>query len=132
MYINSASGYYPAINGVTPLEAEDGSFSYMGYHLYKGINLKIDYTGKILIGNDFLVEYAVRMGHQPPWAYEVLKELVFENGNLVECNNRSQVVAYIRETIEADEGRHFGMRISFFGAVADKFPPDYDKKFWWL
>lgn len=79
LYINSKDDYYPEINNVSPEKEGKKSFMYMGHHLYKNLNIFIEYTGKILIGKGFINKYYIHMGYQRAWAYEVLQELVFDN-----------------------------------------------------
>lgn len=126
LYINSANDFYPEIEGITPETDANGEddFSYMGHHLYKGLNLKVNYTGRILIGDEFLYEYYIHMGYQRPWAYEVLTELVFENGTLIETNDQSQIAADLREKINRDEAfaKQLYSRLSHFS----------DGEIWWL
>ena len=50
LYINSENDYYPKINNVSSERENKKSFQYMGHHLYKDLNIFMEYTGKILIG----------------------------------------------------------------------------------
>lgn len=104
LYINSAVDYYPEICGVRPEKrAEDDFLSYMGHQLYKGLNIKIPYTGKILIGDNFLRLFYIHNGFQCPWGYRKLIELVFEDGKLVAANNHSRIAAKIRRKRIAED-----------------------------
>ncbi len=134
LYINSKDDYYPEIEGVKPLSEKevDGEFEYMGHHLYKGLNIKMDYTGKILVGDKFMREYYIHMGFQRAWAYEKLLELVFVEGNLIEKNDQSQVAADLREKISNDSEFHEKMRMDISKFVEDSFSIDYGTKAWWL
>lgn len=53
------------------------------------IGLPINYTGDLIIGDDFLGEYYVYMGFQQPYTYENVKELKFEKGKLIEVKDHS-------------------------------------------
>lgn len=117
LYVNSAEDYYPAINGVLPNRVTEYEYEdYMGHRRYAGINLKIPYTGKILIGDGFLDEYYVHMGFQSFWAYKKLIELVFENGKLIESNDQSRIAAAVRMIIRTE----------------GKLPRGYGADIWWL
>lgn len=116
LYINSEGGYYPEIEGVKALSEEKGQNTYMGHHLYKGLNIKVPYSGRILVGDEFIRDYYVHMGYQAAWAYEILTELVFEKGALVATNDQSGIAADLREKIDRDED----------------FDLDYEMKVWWL
>lgn len=50
LYINSENDYYPKINNVSSERENKKSFQYMGHLLYKDLNIFMEYTGKILIG----------------------------------------------------------------------------------
>lgn len=154
LYINSSDNNYPEILGVKPEPEKEQTVKitsdvtsaekkrltkiikeinrpYFGHHLYKGINIKMPYTGKILVGNGFISNYYIHMGYQRPWAYKNLIELVFVDGELVEKNDQSEIAKYLRGKIEQGEieyerkgnGKKF---------VDECFSLDYDIKAWWL
>ena len=74
---------YPPINGVT---AEPCDF--MGMLAYKDINLKQDYSGVILIGQELMPEF-MRSAFTGPYSYDRTFELKFENGKFVESKDTS-------------------------------------------
>lgn len=96
LFIHTLDNKYPEINGVTP-SGEDETC--LGHRFYKNLDLKINYTGKILIGDEFIQEYYIHMDTQCAWAYKVLIELVFENGKLTEKNDKSHLAAELREML---------------------------------
>ena len=67
LYINSKDDFYPSINNV---EAVINNYNlelekYIGHHLYKGLNIKMMFSGKILVGDEFiriLYSYGFSMG----------------------------------------------------------------------
>lgn len=88
LYINAKDDYYPEINHVSPLK--DGK---MGHHFYKNINIRIEYTGKILMGESFSEMQYVFMGYMGNhWSmsYKLLKELIFDHGKLVTTVDHSE------------------------------------------
>ena len=91
LYINAKDNYYPEINNVSPEREGKKSFLYMGHHLYKNINIFMEYTGKILIGKDFINEYYIHMGYQRAWVYEVLEEVIFDKGKLIKTVDHSEM-----------------------------------------
>lgn len=104
LYINSYDDYYPAINGIEPLyDEENGKFvTHVGHRVYQGINLKCDYTGRIVVGREFLPEYYIHSGYQRGYGYEEVKELVLKNGDLVKVIDHSEEARKIREKMKAD------------------------------
>lgn len=132
LYINSKDGNYPPINGVKPMSGDENGieFSYLGHHLYKGINLKIPYTGKLLVGGDFIPEYYIHMGYQRACGYRELVELVFKDGMLVETNDQSKIAAQIREGIKYPKNDIHNKKKRDF--IEDSFSLDYGIKAWWL
>ena len=97
LYVNSANNHYPEICGVLPEERPEGDFlSYMGHQVYRGLNVKIPYTGKILIGDKFIHRFYIHNGFQWPWGYKKLIELVFKEGKLIATNNHSRIAASVR------------------------------------
>lgn len=133
LYVNSGNEQYPAINGILP-ECQDGNetFTYMGHHRYAGLNIKIPYTGKILVGGDFVHGYYRHMGHQRPWAYKKLLELVFENGKLIQTTDQSKIASSIRKKIRSDEGFTEKMFKHRFGFIVGDSLLDDGNDVWWL
>lgn len=107
---------YPELNGVSvsPIEYQEGYVSslngmkrrktsfpkYSGHRLYEGVNLFIQYTGKILAGKNFLSQYYIHMGYQKFYAYEIVKEFIFEEGVLQDIVDHSDFAKSIRESID--------------------------------
>lgn len=136
LYIHSKEDLYPAINGVLPQEAQRRSkkwFQYMGHHLYKDVNLKIPYTGRILAGKDFIREYGLNMGFQRAWAYGHLTEFVFADGCLLETKDHSEMAATVRRQIKEDpKGFEQELRKDISKYVDESFSTDMKVKAWWI
>ena len=134
LYIHAHDNSYPEIEGVAVFSERGNDFNYMGHRLYKGLNIKMNYTGKILVGSKFIPKYYIHMGYQSAWAYEVLTEFVFENGNLVKANDLSDVAAKLRAKIDEDrKNADFSMRseLDLRRFIEESFSLDYAKKAWW-
>lgn len=137
LYINSKDDYYPEINGVSPQnKKKEGKrqHQYMGHHLYKNLNISLEYTGKILVGKGFLREYYIHMGYQRAWAYEVLEELVFQKGKLIKTFQHNEMARKIREEIDSEssnkEKTSKDINIPLF--VEKSFSLDMKDKAWWI
>ena len=128
LYINSENGEYPPINGVA---ADYGTYS-SSLHCYKGIHDMTSYSGKLLLGDDFIDDYYVHMGSQWPWAFKTLKEFVFERGKLVKINDQSEIAAHLREVIGRDEEFFNDLEYEIGYHVEECFSHDYFIKAWWL
>lgn len=106
---------------------------YMGHRVYENVNLQIPYTGKLLLGDDFIQEYYIHMGFQRAWAYRELIELVFEEGLLVEYTNLNHMAQAIRDTINQDgNSRLFPDLTNLPKFIDEIFSLDYAAKAWWL
>ena len=122
LFVNSMDGNYPDIEGVSVMDEEKGGFA-MGHHVYRNINKPMKYTGKLLLGNDFLSEYYVHMGYQGYWAYSELILFVFEEGLLVEARDVSKLAAMKRRQIQ-EEHKSFldrPRRGDCFGFTEDEY-----------
>ena len=86
------------INGVKPKKTKD----MFKFH-YQDLNLKLDYTGKLLIARDFIDEMYVHMGFQRPTAFRKVVELDFKNGELLSANDLSDQMEN-RRNKAPDEG----------------------------
>ena len=132
LYINSADGNYPEINNVSPEKYDEKSFQYMGHHLYKNINIFMEYTGKILVGKGFMREYYIHMGYQRAWAYKDLKELIFDNGRLVKTVDHSEMAEKLRIELgnRKEESKKTREDIQLF--VEECFSLEMKDKAWWI
>jgi hypothetical protein len=86
------------INGVKPKKTKD----MFKFH-YKDLNLKLDYSGKLLLARDFIDEMYVHMGFQRPTAFRKVVELDFKNGKLLSANDLSEQMEN-RRNKALDEG----------------------------
>lgn len=141
LYINAKDDNYPAINGVEAMGDEEGEFKYMGHHLYKDVQIPMKYTGKILVGKDFLREYYIHMGYQRAWAYQTLMEFIFEEGVLLDTVDHSQMAEKLREEMKKTGKRkpyteldipRFLKDSSSQDIIKDSFSLDIDVKAWWM
>ena len=108
------------------------SFQYMGHHLYKNLNIFIEYTGKILIGKGFIKKYYIHMGYQRAWAYEVLEELIFDKGELIKTVDHSEMAKKLRLELEnkTKEVQKTSDNIQLF--VERSFSLEMKDKAWWI
>lgn len=88
------------INGKLPrdlseeiLGDEDIPFEY----LYEDLDLKIPFTGGLVIAKGFISRLYVHMGFHPPWKYTTVYELIFKDGRLLEERDISLKMTEIRE-----------------------------------
>ncbi len=98
----------PPVNGVESYEP-DSDHSLFN-HVYEGIGLRLDYSGGMLIGNDFIWDLYVHMGFHPAWKYKEVYELIFNEGLLTDVFDRSQAMADLRQRIteqQADAENEF-------------------------
>ncbi|GAA0077584.1 hypothetical protein UT300005_19620 [Clostridium sp. CTA-5] len=75
--INGKSDEYPDINGV-----KVGKVNYEGYHVYKKLNLKLIYSGKVIIGTELKKRFIGR-AFLNPGDYKKIIELSFQNGEII-------------------------------------------------
>lgn len=148
LFMHNGDDDYPDINGVKVLpltyheadcySMEKGWYKmmtedYCGHRMYKDIDLRIPYTGRILLGDGFIREYYIHMGYQRAWAYKTLIEFIFENGLLVETIDHSDIAAKIREQMERhkqDPDYLASETIKQF--ISDSFSLKYKDKAWWI
>jgi hypothetical protein len=119
---------YPSLNGIEVEPAKHMG----GFRTYKNLNMYIPYTGRLLLGRDFLRNYYIHMGFQRPYAYKTLIEFVFENGKVCEINDQSKAAESIREKIEKNPEILEEERLMIPQFVEDSFSLDYKTKAWWL
>ena len=128
LYIHSKNEKYPPINGVEVTEVSDDDWR-MGHNVYKNLKLPMKYTGKILLGNDFISRYYIHMGYQRSWAYKHLYEFEFKDGKLINRIDLSDTAAKQRAILDAsDIDPRYPDGGDIFKFVEDSFSLDYSVK----
>lgn len=94
-----------AINGVMPIipaRPDDlpDNYYFNPTPVYENVNLKIPFTGGLLLGADFLQSHYVHMGFQKPFAFKIVTEMLFEDGNLTDVFDHSEKAVEAREQLE--------------------------------
>lgn len=149
LYINNHSGNYPTLNGVSvsPITYHEGISigmhgekdekvlieDHLGHRMYENVMLRIPYTGRIVVGRDFIDQYYIHMGFQRGWAYKELREFSFEAGYLIETIDHSEEAKQMREEMAKNNKnpkRPEGESITKF--VNKSFSLDYKDKAWWI
>jgi hypothetical protein len=97
LFVNLRETKGPPINNVSP-RPPAGRFGMFNQE-YRGLNHRLDFSGSLLLGNDFIRELYVHMGFHPAWKYKTVIELTFEGGKLTAENDRSARMAEIRRTM---------------------------------
>jgi hypothetical protein len=93
----------PPINGIKPqrIRTRYASFDFG----YDNLNLKSKFTGRLLIGKDFIRSMYVHMGFQKPKTFKTVLELHVDDGNVTEIKDRSKDVESIRKREELHKRR---------------------------
>ena len=102
LHLYNQENQYPALHGIGAVPP-DGTDSRDGFYIYRGLELPLPYTGKMLAGGRFLMEYSVPELFRPYWAYEDLTEFVFEKGVLTDTIDHRAYVNTVRQMIRAHE-----------------------------
>jgi hypothetical protein len=85
----------PEINGILPTQDHElhGLFKYE----YQNVNLEVPFNGSIWLGKDFINSQYVHMGFQSPTAYRTMLKFDFEEGIIVNAEDKSKEVEKARE-----------------------------------
>ena len=134
LFINTKNDQYPPIAGVFPDVVGDDMeklIEYMGHHAYHGLYLPVKYTGSFLVGSKFLREFYVHAGFQAPWCWQILKEYIFQDGEIVKTNDHSEYGRKIRKLLQTEPN----LKDKVFGFACD-IPREYlDAEgidVWWI
>jgi hypothetical protein len=118
----AAGGGLPFAPGIKPVSAEFG-----GERLEK-LSLPVPYTGGLLLAEGFIQKLYVHMGFHPAWKYRDVRELIFEQGRLLEDHDRTTAMAELREKLAAKPLRPDITREGDVMAWIEKcFSRDYNK-----
>ena len=132
LFLYNAEGKYQDFNGVQVSPASKDVDAYFGHREYK-TNMKMNYTGKIVLGADFIDKYYIHMGFQRAWAYEKLIELVFRDGKLIEKIDHSDYAKELRKLIDKDPDAFWKELHDDIPAFVDSsFSLDMKEKAWWV
>lgn len=106
--INDHTTNPPQFLGVIPAKGKsyneaDSLFESFDY-IYNNVNQKLEYTGKIVIARIMATNY-VYNGYQPFYNYEDVKELQFENGNVVKVYDLSDLAGRVRKKLQDEEAK---------------------------
>lgn len=121
---------YPVVMNTEATEVPEDSFSFFD-HCYN-FNMPVKYTGKLMLGKDFMQEYYIHMGWQQAWAFKTVKEFEFKDGVLVNVVDYSDKVEKVRQDLNEhpEKVEEFKGNIPFF--VESSFAMDYESKAWWI
>jgi hypothetical protein len=113
------------VNGVKPRISKD-SFGFN--YIYENIGLKTKFTGRILIGRDFVEDMYVHMGFQSAESYRDVLELEMENGNIVNVVNLVEVMEQRRLQGRCKPTDPSSMEESDLHSwIEDRFSQNYDE-----
>ena len=82
LLVNTEDDVYPDINGIKAIDDK------MSFHAYKDLDIKLNYSGTILVGREFKEEFIGR-AFAGPHSYAKTYELVFEEGILLDSKDTS-------------------------------------------
>ncbi len=99
---------YPLLFGVEASKTEE---AYGFDHCYD-LHEKIDFSGRILMGNHFIREYYIHAGYQRYWAYEEVYEMEFENGKLIAVKDYSKEAE--KKRYELEQSMSSGSFVKFY------------------
>ena len=120
MTVNEEKGNYNPINGIFPTIEQYGA-------TYEDINLRVFFTGQIRLVKDFIWELYVHMGFQKPSAFKTVLDLTFDNGRMMEIEDRSKEVFEIRGGFKRDYETSRGI-IRVFKRIKEAFSLDMELK----
>lgn len=66
---------------------------------YEGLSLPVAFTGRLLIGGDFLGP-VLGMGYSPAWVFADVRELDFRDGSLLGVTDCSAALDLVREALD--------------------------------
>lgn len=118
---NTRNETFPKINGIEAGPSE-GFFQYA----YEGLGLKTKFTGRLMIGKDFMQQYYVHMGFQRPMGYKTVYEFEVKEGDIIEVRDLSPKMAEQREQ-DPTRGARPGRGQSVKSWIEKTFSQDYDE-----
>lgn len=91
------------INGVSP-ESPNVKFMKRAFNnQYLNIDLQVNYSGYVLLGNDFIRELYVHMGFHPAWKYKEVFEIEIDKGKVISISDLSEKMEVYRSIIKEEK-----------------------------
>jgi len=93
--VNTRADTLPDINGISPTRDHElcGLFKFE----YKNIHYKLPFNGSLWLAKDFIDSEYVHMGFQSPTAYRTVLKFDFEDGIIVNVEDKSKEAEISRE-----------------------------------
>ena len=114
------------VNGVEPMKPKD---SFIFPYIYENLKLKTKFSGKILLGKDFIDEMYVHMGFQSPESFRTVIELEVKDGDIISETDLSQAMAERRSSGRSKPAQPDSMDDDdVMGWIEDRFSQDYDSE----
>lgn len=136
LFINADK--YPVINNISSIKTDEKDMVGIGHHLYKGINIEENYTGKIMVGRNTLLDY-ISIGFPEAFAYGEVLEFEFMNGELIGIKNYSSKMIPIRIQIDSlrykskkKKVKNENISSNMIETIDKAFSLSYETKCWWL
>ncbi|MBP5094117.1 MAG: hypothetical protein J6332_08735 [Abditibacteriota bacterium] len=85
LWVYCENDSYPPINGIEPKDDDDIDY---GMKLYDNINLKLSYSGVMIVGREMMDRFQGR-AFTGPHSYRITHELTFKDGMLVDSKETS-------------------------------------------
>ena len=91
---------WKTVNGVKPEKWQSRG------RIYDNIDLLVDFTGGLLIAREFDGRFYAHVGFQIPVAYEIIYDMRFNNGRLIETIDHSEKASEWREEFSEVEAKY--------------------------
>lgn len=85
LILREKDGNYLPISGIKPDTEKKKNKA-----TYTGLNIKVNFTGKIRLAKDFIDELYIHMGFQKPTAFKTVLDIALKEGHIVEIKDRSK------------------------------------------
>lgn len=125
LHVNDYDNNYPDINGVMAVDRVSES----SFFTYFNVNIPLDYTGKILLGNDFNKKYYRHMGYQSPHGYENLLLITFKEGRFLDMEDLSEKAKMERDEIDNNPDELNRVKSVLKDYIENSFSMDIEDKY---
>ncbi|MBQ9992414.1 MAG: hypothetical protein IJP33_03180 [Firmicutes bacterium] len=124
LHIHCRNDACPLLQGIAAEAGED-------FFVYRGLDIGISFTGRLLLGQHFLDAFYVHAGSQRAWSYQKLTELIFEKGVLVYSIDKSGLAALLRERLRQSDALDNGFFLEIEAEICEIAEKEGIRE-WWL
>lgn len=97
--LRARAGKGPVLFGALPSMRPETVRPLSGWFEYNDLHMPFPFTGGLLLTDDFINNFYEHMGFHEIWKFRHVREVLFQEGQIVADHDRSELMAHIRQRL---------------------------------